>query len=186
MAVEKEDIREVFEDLEDEMESEATDDFGAENGFQQYDTYAVDKKTGEVRFNYEKIKKIETVEDIKPTVFKILKGEIKPVDGYGVFFGTILDLAKEKIYVQSKIFSFIAQHYDFKGEDYLKSTFSMSKIENRLMTDPAHEKDGENQFKKLKDRETEIIAMQNALNTALEFVKLAERSSWGRKFNRDS
>lgn len=177
MAVEKEDIHEAFEDLEDE--------FGLE-GYDEFDTYAVDKKTGEVRFNYEKIKKIETVEDIKPTVYKILKGEIKPVDGYGVFFGTLLDLAQEKIFVQAKIFSFIAQHYDFKGEDYLKSTFSMSKIENRLMTDPAHEKDGENQFKKLKDRETEIIAMQNALNTALEFVKLAERSSWGRKRTKDS
>lgn len=28
--------------------------------------------------------------------------------------------------------------------------------------------------------------LQNALNTALEFVKLAERSTWGRKFNKDS
>ncbi len=177
MAVDKEDIREAFEELEDE--------FGID-GYEEFDTYVVDKKTGEVRFNYEKIKPIETVEDIKPTLFKILRGEIKPVDGFGVFFGAIIDLSREKIFVQSQIFSFIAKHYDFRGEDYLKSTFSMSKIENRLMTDPAHEKDGENQFKKLKDRETEIIAMQNALNTALEFVKLAERSSWGRKFNRDS
>lgn len=177
MKVEKEDIHEAFEDLEDE--------FGLE-GYDQFDTYAVDKKTGEVRFNYEGIKPLESVEDIKPVIFKILKGEIRPADGFGIFFAAYLDAARDKRFIQGRIFDFIAQHYDFHGDDYLKSTFTMAKIENRLMTDPAHDKDGENQFKKLKDREAEIITMQGSLSIALDFVKLAERSSWGRKQIKDS
>ncbi len=144
--------------------------------------FTYDSETGEITEDFPgeyQFKKIETHEQVKLMMLDVLGGKLKAHEAVVYLTGALIDRIPLKLHYQDNIFKFFITRYDVFDDAYIKSTYSQTKVDTRLMIECP-------EYKEMKDSLDSINGFMNALTMAIDAVKMIDRSSWGRRQHREN